>query len=207
MGYGVSGNRWRGLMLVLAFCAMFTACHKAANWNLYDVQDHLPDLKFSLAGAGGKTITAQDLKGKTVLLFFGYAGCPDICPTTMAQLTNVLQQLEEDADNVRIVFISVDPHRDTPDILQAYVNGFNNNAIGLTGNEQQITALARSYRVAFQIEKPRPGDTHDMYDVTHSRGVYIFDNRGKARLLAADTDSPDAIVKDLKQLIAITRSH
>ena len=107
------------------------------NWTLYDVKGHLPDLKFSLPGAGGKTVSSDDLKGKTVLLFFGYASCPDICPTTMAQLTAVLQNLGDKARDVRIVFVSVDPHRDTPDILQAYVDAFNKNAIGVTGDESR----------------------------------------------------------------------
>ena len=107
-------------------------------------QGHLPDLKFSLPGAGGKTVSSDDLKGKTVLLFFGYASCPDICPTTMAQLTAVLQNLGDKARDVRIVFVSVDPHRDTPDILQAYVDAFNKNAIGVTGDEKQIADLARA---------------------------------------------------------------
>ena len=124
------------------------------NWTLYDVKGHLPDLKFSLPGAGGKTVSSDDLKGKTVLLFFGYASCPDICPTTMAQLTAVLQNLGDKARDVRIVFVSVDPHRDTPDILQAYVDAFNKNAIGVTGDEKQIADLAR-HRVAYQIESPR----------------------------------------------------
>jgi len=176
---------------------------RTADWQLYDVSGHLPDLAFELTGAGGRTVTAQDLRGKTVLLFFGYASCPDVCPTTMAQLTGVLQELGTDARDVRIVFISVDPHRDTPETLQAYVDAFNANAIGLTGTEKQIASLARRYRVAYQIEPPRPGADPDNYEVTHSRGVYIFDPAGKARLLAADTDGVAAIVHDLRQMLAL----
>lgn len=199
----LSGRLWRALLL--ATCTLLAACgDKAVDWTLYDIKGHLPDLKFQLPGAGGKTVSSEDLKGKTVLLFFGYASCPDVCPTTMAQLTAVLQQLGDAAKDVRILFVSVDPHRDTPDVLQAYVDAFNHNAIGVTGSEKQIADLARRYRVAYQIEKPRPGDAADVYDVTHSRGVYIFDNEGQARLLASDTDSIDVIVKDLRQLIAIT---
>ena len=164
------------LFILLAACG-----DRNVNWTLYDVKGHLPDLKFSLPGAGGKTVSSDDLKGKTVLLFFGYASCPDICPTTMAQLTAVLQNLGDKARDVRIVFVSVDPHRDTPDILQAYVDAFNKNAMGVTGDEKQIADLARRYRVAYQIEKPKPGDDAEIYDVTHSRGVYIFDNKGRAR--------------------------
>jgi len=191
---------WRAVLLGL--CVLLAACsERSADWSLYNVRGHLPDLKFTLSGAGGKTVSAEDLRGKTVLLFFGYASCPDVCPTTMAQLTDVLQQLGDAAAQVRIVFVSVDPHRDTPDILQAYVDAFNRQAIGLTGTERQIADLARRYRVAYQIEKPRPGDDADVYDVTHSRGVYIFDGKGRARLLASDADSTAAMVKDLRRLV------
>jgi protein SCO1/2 len=203
MRHLITGRAWRGLLLAL--CVLLAACgDRNVDWTLYNVKGHLPDLKFSLPGAGGKTVSSDDLKGKTVLLFFGYASCPDICPTTMAQLTAVLQNLGDKARDVRILFVSVDPHRDTPDILQAYVNAFNNNAIGVTGDEKQIADLARRYRVAYQIEKPRPGDDADMYEVTHSRGVYIFDKEGRARLLASDTDSIEALTNDVRQLIDLT---
>lgn len=195
---------WRGMFLTL--CLLIAACGDSAEWKLHNIKGHLPDLKFTLPGAGGKTVTEADLKGKTVLLFFGYASCPDICPTTMAQLTAVLQRLGEQGKDVRILFISVDPHRDTPDILQAYVDAFNKNAIGVTGSEAQIADFARRYRVAYQIEKPLPGDEADMYEVTHSRGVYIFDKQGRARLLASDTDSIDVLATDLKQLLDLTRN-
>ena len=197
-------NRLWGTLLLVA-CTLLAACgDRAVKWTPYDVKGHLPDLNFQLSGAAGKTVSSDDLKGKTVMLFFGYASCPDICPTTMAQLSAVMDQLGDDARDVRIVFISVDPHRDTPDKLQAYVDAFNKQAIGATGTEKQIADLARRYRVAYQIEKPRPGDSADNYDITHSRGVYIFDNTGKARLLASDSESTAAIVKDVRQLIEIT---
>ena len=122
--------------LLLTLFILLACGDRNVNWTLYDVKGHLPDLKFSLPGAGGKTVSSDDLKGKTVL-FFGYASCPDICPTTMAQLTAVLQNLGDKARDVRIVFVSVDPHRDTPDILQAYVDAFNKNAMGVTGDESR----------------------------------------------------------------------
>ncbi|MFY9136888.1 SCO family protein, partial [Zwartia sp.] len=128
-----------------------------------------------------------------------------ICPTTMAQLTEVLEKLGDQAKDVRIIFVSVDPHRDTPDVLQAYVNAFNKNAIGLTGSEKQVADLARRYRVAYQIEKPKPGDDAKIYDVTHSRGVFIFDKTGRARLLAPDTEKVDVVTQDLRQLLELTK--
>ena len=187
-------------LLVLAACS-----EPEQKWSLYDVSGHLPDLEFSLKGAGNQTVTQSSLKNKTSLVFFGYASCPDICPTTMAQLTEVMVKLGDEARDVRIIFISVDPHRDTPDILQAYVDAFNKNAIGLTGNEKEISALAKRYRIAYQIEKPKPGDGTEIYDVTHSRGVFIFDRFGKARLLASDTEAIDLVTTDLRRLIQSTR--
>jgi len=187
-----------------AFALLFllTACgNEEKPWSLYNVKGHLPDLQFDLTAAGGRSVTQNDVAGQTVLLFFGYANCPDICPTTMAQLSEVVRQLGEPGRNVRILFVSVDPHRDTPERLQAYVNAFNDQAIGLTGTEPQIAALARRYRVAYQIEKPRPGDADDAYEVTHARAIYIFDKKGSARLMAADSDSEEAMVGDLGRLM------
>lgn len=168
---------------------------------IHNIRGFLPDLRFTLEGAGGKPFSEEDFAGKTVMLFFGYASCPDICPTTMAQLSQVMEQLGPDADQARIVFISVDPHRDTADVLQAYVDIFDDHAIGLTGSEKQIADVARRYRVAYQIEKPRGDDTNN-YEVAHSRGVYIFDKTGRARILAADSESVEALTEAVKNVMA-----
>jgi len=184
-----------GLAAVLLLCASAFAQTDAT---LHKIRGFLPDLQFTLEGAGGKTYTQEDFKGKTVLLFFGYASCPDICPTTMAQLTQVVRELGDAAENVRILFISVDPHRDTPEVLQAYVDAFEGNAIGLTGTEKQIADVARRYRVAYQIEKPKP-NAPEVYDVAHSRGVYFFDEKGRARFLAPDTESVEVLKSGVEQ--------
>lgn len=167
---------------------------------VHNVRGFLPDLRFTLDGAGGKTYSEKDFKGKTVLLFFGYASCPDICPTTMAQLSQVMDQLGPAARDVRIIFISVDPHRDTADILQAYVDIFDEHAIGLTGSEKQIADVARRYRVSYQIETPQPGNP-DNYEVAHSRGIYMFDRNGRARILASDGESVEAITEAVKSIL------
>lgn len=168
---------------------------------IHPVRGFLPDLDFELVAAGGITMTEKDFSGKIVLMFFGYASCPDICPTTMAQLSQVVRNLGSDADKVRIIFVSVDPHRDTPEILQAYVDAFDSHAIGLTGSERQISRLARRYRVAYQIEKPR-GDDTEVYEVAHSRGIYIFDERGKARMLASDGESVEKLTAAVREIMS-----
>lgn len=174
---------------------------KESETAIHNVRGFLPDLRFTLQGAGDKTYSEKDFEGKTVMLFFGYASCPDICPTTMAQLSQVMNQLDSDADQARIIFISVDPHRDTADVLQAYVDIFDDHAIGLTGSEKQIADVARRYRVAYQIEKPRSDDP-ESYEVAHSRGVYIFDKTGRARILAADGESVEALTEAVKRVMA-----
>ena len=166
------------------------------NWTLYDVKGHLPDLKFSLPGAGGKTVSSDDLKGKTVLLFFGYASCPDICPTTMAQLTAVLQNLGDKARDVRIVFVSVDPHRDTPDILQAYVDAFNKNAMGVTGDESRSPTGAPLPRRLPDRKAQARRRRRDLRCDAQPRRVHF--------LLASETDSIEALTRDIRQLIDMT---
>lgn len=184
----------------IAAGASGTAQDNTAVTSIHRVRGFLPDLKFSLTGPGGQTVTQDLVEDKVVLLFFGYASCPDICPTTMAQLSMVVEQLGDDADKAQIVFISVDPHRDTPDILNAYVSAFNDHAIGLTGSEKQIADIARRYRVAYQIEQPTGSDPEN-YEVTHARGIYIFDQEGRARFLASDSESIDSLTASVRELL------
>jgi len=173
----------------------------AAAANLHPVRGFLPDLRFSLQAAGPKTVTQDDFKDKVVMMFFGYASCPDICPTTLAQLGLVMEELGSDAEQVRIIFVSVDPHRDTPDSLARCVAAFDGkHTTGLTGSEKQIADLARRYRVAFQIEKPDP-KAPENYEVSHSRGVYIFDQQGRARYLAPDTESVQVLADGVRSLL------
>jgi len=168
---------------------------------VHPVRGFLPDLKFTLQGAGGVTVTQQAFAGKVVLMFFGYASCPDICPTTMAQLAQVRQALGPKGDQVRILFVSVDPHRDTPDILQRYVDQFDPHAIGLTGDEHAIASLARRYRVAYQIGKPTSSAPGAPYEVSHSRGIFGFDAQGHAAWLAPDSESQADLLAAIRPLL------
>jgi len=172
-----------------------------ANSQIHAVRGFMPDLKFTLISAHKPEFTEKDVRGKVVLMFFGYANCPDICPTSMAQLADVMEKLGNDAEKVRILFVSVDPHRDTASMLQEYVENFDDRyALGLTGTPQQIADLARRYRVAYQIEKPR-GENPNAYEVSHSRGVYFFDTKGKARYLASDSEEVEALVEKVRSLL------
>ncbi len=192
-------RRWAARCAAV-FCLALLGLGPAAA-EVHPVRGFLPDLKFTLEGAGGTTVTQDDFSGKVVLMFFGYASCPDICPTTMAQLALVTEALGPQADQVRILFVSVDPHRDTPDILQAYVDQFDPHAIGLTGDEKAIADIARRYRVAYQIQRPDSTDPDAPYEVAHGRGIYCFDQQGRARWLASDSESQEDLLAALQPLL------
>jgi len=192
----------RGRRIAAALCLfLLTACSRSGSsgWKLTDIRGHLPDLAFHLSAAGGVPVTARQYRGKVVLLFFGFTHCPDTCPETLARLAAALRQLGPEAREFRILFVSVDPRRDTPEATERFARAFSPQAVGLTGTPDQIEAMAKRYRVAYEAQAPdRAGD----YEVMHSKGVYIFDRAGRARLLDSDTDPVAALVRDLKQLAA-----
>lgn len=194
--------RFIGLSIAIAAGAMLAACQQheqAAPWELTDIAGHMPDLSFRLVDDQGKPVTAADYRGKVALLYFGYTHCPDVCPLTLAHLHVVLQRLGPLADGVRILFVSVDPARDTPQALHAYVAAFDPHAVGLTGTPADIEALTKRYRAAFSREPDQSGGS---YEVSHSSGIYVFDADGRARLLATPTDSQDKLVHDLHLLLS-----
>lgn len=184
------------LAVVLGLAAL-GACQPQRDWHLRNVAHLLPDLAFTMQEAGGGQVDANDFHGKTVLLYFGYTHCPDICPTTLARLRAVKQALGSDAASLQVLFVTVDPARDTAVELAGYVHAFDPGFVGLRGTPAQLRTLARRYRVSFT----RQGDEPDGgYTMSHSSAIFIFDGRGRARLLANE-DSPVAdFVADLKRL-------
>ncbi len=186
-------------VLLVAAALLLPACQSTqTQWQLNNVTGHLPDLQFRLTGDNGKPVTAAALKGKVVMLYFGYTHCPDVCPLSLTHLHVVMQQLGEQADQVRIAFVSVDPKRDTPEVLHNYVRAFDDHAIGLTGDTDAIRKLTKSYRVVFSSQPP---DQNGNYEVSHSSAVFIFDRQGRARLISGSADNMQAIAHDVKQLI------
>ncbi|MGY6127683.1 SCO family protein (plasmid) [Paraburkholderia strydomiana] len=184
---------------LLAMIALAGCTSHAEPWHLTNVAGHLPDLDFTLTGDDGRPVSGDSFKGRASLVYFGYTHCPDVCPETMGRLMQVLEKLGPDAQKVRILFITVDPARDTPQALHDYVGAFDSkHAEGLTGSDWQIESLAKRYRVAYQMEKRDPNGN---YEVTHSSAVYVFDAQGRARLLATDHDTPDAIAQDLRRIV------
>ena len=146
----------------------------------------------------GKPRTLVDFKGKVVYLFFGFTHCPDVCPTTLADAAKVIKQLGKDGGEVQVLFVTVDPKRDTPEVLAKYVPAFDPTFLGLYGDEAATRATARSFRVFYEI---RPGTTPDNYSVDHSAGSYVFDRDGRLRLFVNYGMAPDKLAADVKKLL------
>ena len=187
-------------ILLLVTGLLLAGCQHAAPLplRLTNISGHMPDLDFKLTDDNGKPVTGADYRGKVVVLYFGYTHCPDVCPLTLAQLHVVMQRLGPLADGARILFVSVDPARDTPAVMHAYVNAFDPRAVGLTGDAHAIEALSKRYRSAFSRE---PGSADGNYEVSHSSAIYVFDRDGRARVLATPSASQDDLVHDLHLLL------
>jgi protein SCO1/2 len=164
---------------------------------LQNVNGLLPQLKFSLDDQDGRAVTAEDYRGKIVLLYFGYTHCPDACPTTLTNLSEALRRLGPDASRVRVLFVTVDPARDTLAVMKRYVGAFGSQFVGLRGDDDALAALSKRYRIAYHLEPP---DRNGYYAVDHSSAVFIFDASGRARLLAQENDNPRTIAMDLQKL-------
>ena len=163
---------------------------------------HLPRLAFTMTDADtGKTVTAHDFQGKLVLLYFGYTHCPDVCPLTLHNIAQILQRLGKNAANVRTLFVTVDPNRDTLPVLHQYTHLFAPEIIGLRGTPDQLATLARTYHIGYSVT---PTTASHPYEVTHSSAVYVFDETGRARLLIPSLAStaPDiaGTASDLEQI-------
>ena len=154
--------------------------------------------ELSLPDADGKPRQLADFKGKVTLVFFGYTQCPDVCPTTLAELAAVKRDLGKDGERVQGVFVSVDPERDTPEILKAYMAGFDAGFVALRGTPEQTQAAARNFKVFFA---KAPGKTEGSYTVDHTAGSYVFDAQGKVRLFVRYGSGAEALRHDLKLLL------
>jgi protein SCO1 len=155
--------------------------------------------ELSLTDAQGKPRTLADFKGKVTLVFFGYTQCPDVCPTTLAELAAVKRELGPDGERVQGVFVSVDPQRDTAEILKAYMASFDPGFVALRGTPEETQAAARNFKVFYAKV---PGRTEGSYTVDHTAGTYVFDAQGRVRLFVRYGSGADALKHDLKLLLS-----
>lgn len=185
--------------LLLIFSIAIAACagsqsHEFAGAAL-DEMRLAPD--FTLAASGDSSVSLSDFRGQYVFIYFGYTFCPDFCPTTLAKLAQVRQQLGDEADNVQVIMITVDPERDTPDALADYVSRFDPTFVGLTGTTEAIDAAGQPFGVFYQRNE---GSEATGYLVDHSTRTYLIDPAGNARVAYPHDATVEDIVADLRWL-------
>jgi len=194
----------RLLLLALGACAAvaLAGCERTApphKFNAVDLTGAEYAKGFDLPDFDGKPRTLADFKGKVTAVFFGYTQCPDACPTTMADLAGVEKALGPDAGKLQVVFITLDPARDTAPLLKNYVTNFNPSFLALRGDDAQTKAVAKEFKVFYEKV---PGKTPDSYTLDHTAGTYLFDKQGRVRLFARQNMDPAQITDDIKALLA-----
>lgn len=195
----LNANRLVTLTVVSFVLALLAGCsNEQENWNAKSISGLMPELAYQLTDTSGDAVTAEDTAGNIRLMFFGFTSCPDICPTTLQKLSKAVKSLPEPTrDDVQILFVSVDPNRDTPERIRNYVDFFGDGIIGLTGKEENLRQLSKRYRTTFGYDEP---DDKGNYNVSHSNAVYVFDRQGDARLLVRPEQSLDGLIADLTNL-------
>jgi protein SCO1 len=192
------------LALVLGWVLALAGCgqqHKLSQQDI-DSSHTLPKLAFTLTDtATARPVTAADFRGDDVLLYFGYTNCPNVCPTTLYDLARMMRQMGKAASRMRVLFVTVDPNRDTPEVLRQYAALFSKQVIGLRGTPAQLAAVAGLYHAAYSVTPASPGHP---YAVTHTAAVYAFGPQGKPKFIIAGLSStaPDykGIEADLRWL-------
>lgn len=183
-----------GLLLLLAGCGQ-----QSVEWNGKDISQLMPELEYQLVSETGGETTAADYTGEVRVLFYGFTSCPDICPATLAHLRNAIREVPEDLqDEVKVLFVGVDPERDTPEALAEYTDFFGPQFIGMTGSEEKLRTFSQRYRTTFGYGDP---DESGHYDVSHSSAIYVFDRQGEARLLIRPDLTAAQIAEDLTRIL------
>ena len=189
------------LLVVAVFTLTFTlcGCESKPVFNALDItgiQGYGSD--FRLSDHNGKSRTMADFRGKVVVMFFGYTHCPDVCPTTLAEMKQVMQILGNDAQRLQVLFVTVDPARDTPELLSRYVPSFHPSFLGLYGDTAATEKVAKEFKIAYRIAA---GKTADGYTVDHSAASLVFDTQGNLRLFINYGLAADKIAPDIKKLL------
>jgi len=185
------------LALALAGCDQFSATKPAFKGVDLTGAEYAKTL--SLSDQDGKSRTLAEFKGKVVVVFFGYTQCPDVCPTTMAELAEVKRSLGSDGDKVQGVFVTVDPERDTAPLLKAYLGSFDPSFVALRGSEEQTKAAAKEFKVFYAKV---PGKSEGSYTMDHTAASFVFDKQGRVRVFTRYGSGAQALAEDIKLLLA-----
>ncbi|HEV8519424.1 MAG TPA: SCO family protein [Burkholderiales bacterium] len=183
-----------GIAVLLAGC---DSSPKAPAFQLTDITGAQFARDFQLIDHNGKPRTIADFKGKVVAIFFGYTRCPDACPTTMGELALVMKELGKDAERLQVLFITVDPERDTPEVLSRYVPAFHPSFLGLYGDAEATARTAKEFKIVYQKQPLKDGG----YSVDHSAGSYLYDTSGRVRLFAQYGQGAQPLLHDIRLLL------
>lgn len=187
----------RFVALLIALAVFLGGCSQSA-FKATDITGADFAKSFDLTGHDGNRYTLDSFKGKVVLIFFGYTQCPDVCPTALSRFAAVAKELGPDADNLQVLFVSVDPERDTPELLRQYVPAFNPRFLGLYGNAETTARTAKDFKVIYQKQ---PGKSDSSYTIDHSAGTYVFDKSGRVRLFLRHEAAVEDVVHDVRILM------
>lgn len=193
----------RNILIILVF--LLASCGEPklpSPFHASEVSGKLASADFRLTDHNGTPRTLADFRGKVVLLFFGYTHCPDVCPTTMADLAQVMERLGKEAARVQVLFVTVDPERDTQQLLAKYVPAFRPDFLGLYGDMAATREVAQAFSVVYQKQPVANG-----YNVDHSAGTFMIDAQGRVRLLAPYGQRSDWLEQDIRLLLALDKNH
>lgn len=184
---------------LILLIALLAACSPPPSFRSTDITGVDWGKDFALTDHRGQARRLADYRGKVVVVFFGYTQCPDVCPTTLLAMREVVDRLGESAARVQVLFITLDPRRDTAPVLAEYVTAFHPAFVGLSADEAGTAAVAREFKAFYNKQ---PGSTPETYSIDHSTSSYAFDAQGRLRLLLRYGEAPDVIAADLKLLLA-----
>jgi protein SCO1/2 len=193
----------RHFLLRLCCVLALTACEKSQSPKVPFANTDITGLDyakgFALTDHNGKPRTLADFKGKVVVVFFGYTQCPDVCPTTLSELAGIKKALGSEAERLQVIFITLDPQRDTPELMAGFVPAFDSSFLGLWGEQAVIDKVAKDFKVFAQKV---PSKDSKSYTIDHTAGSYVFDDQGRIRLFVRHDQGGDGLQKDLQRLLA-----
>ncbi|THF63995.1 SCO family protein [Pseudothauera nasutitermitis] len=190
---------FRRALVAFSAAILLAGCEAPApTFNATDVTGAPYGRQLAMTDHNGQPRTLEDFRGKVVTLFFGFTQCPDVCPTSLSNMAEVMRLLGPDADRVQALFVTVDPERDTQALLAEYMPVFDPRFVGLYGSLEQTAEVAKEFRVFYR----KSGDTSGMnYTIDHSAGTYVFDTQGRMRLYLKHGETPENIAADIRQLL------
>ena len=191
-------SRLKQSLAIALGALLLAACNQQTGFQGSDVTGSKFGRDFHLTDHTGKPRALADFRGKVVVIFFGYTQCPEECPTTLSRLAAAMQKLGSDAARVQVLLVTVDPERDTPQVLSQYVPAFDPAFLGLYGDAAATAEVAKEFKVLYQKQ---PGPTPGTYSMDHSTGTFIFDREGRLRVYESYAQGPDALAHDIRALL------